>query len=320
VQALELQRLDGPDGLRLVERRDPDAGDHVVIDVRAAGVCFPDLLISQGRYQLKATLPYVPGLEVAGLVRSAPPGAGLTPGDRVWAFLDGGGFASVVACPADRVFPLPEGLSFEQGAALGVNFLTAVFALGPRAHLQRGEDVLVLGAAGGLGTATITVAKAMGARVLAVVSTAEKAPTAREAGADEVIVGPDWRDQALALTDGAGAGVVADIVGGDATLQAVRTTRPGGRVLVLGFTSGDIGAVPSNRLLLRNVSLVGAGLGAFAESDPGIYATAAAEVLRLLADGPGPVVGTVLPLAEGAEALRLLQRREARGKLVLSVG
>jgi NADPH2:quinone reductase len=173
VQALELQRLDGPDGLRLVERPDPDAGDHVVIDVRAAGVCFPDLLISQGRYQLKATLPYVPGLEVAGLVRSAPPGAGLTPGDRVWAFLDGGGFASVVACPADRVFPLPEGLSFEQGAALGVNFLTAVFALGPRAHLQRGEDVLVLGAAGGLGTATITVAKAMGARVLAVVSTAE---------------------------------------------------------------------------------------------------------------------------------------------------
>lgn len=321
MQVLELQRLEGPDGLALVERPDPEAGAlDVVIDVRAAGVCFPDLLITQGRYQLQAELPHVPGLEVAGVVRSAPAGRGLSPGDRVWAFLDGGGFASVVACPVERVFPLPDTLTFEQGAALGVNFLTAVFALGPRAHLQHGEDVLVLGAAGGLGTATVTIAKAMGARVLAAVSTEAKVQTARDAGADEVLVGPDWREQALALTGGAGVDLVADVVGGDATLQAVRTTQPGGRVLVLGFTSGDIAAVPSNRLLLRNVSLVGAGLGAYAERDPGIYAAAAAEVLHLLQTAHPPVVGTVLPLAQGAQALRLLQRREARGKVVLSVG
>jgi NADPH:quinone reductase len=214
VRVLEIRSLDGPDGLAVAERPDPDPDGRVVIDVRAAGVSFPDLLISQGRYQVKAELPWVPGQEVAGIVRSAPDGHPLRVGDRAWGSLDNGGYASVAAVAPDRAYALHEALSFEEGAALGVNFLTAVFALGRRAALRAGETVLVLGAAGGLGSATVTVAKAYGARVLAVVSTEAKVATARAAGADEVVAGPDWRDRVLELTAGRGVDVAADVVGG----------------------------------------------------------------------------------------------------------
>jgi NADPH2:quinone reductase len=291
VRALEIQRLDGPDGVVAAERPEPDADGRVLIDVHAAGVSFPDLLISQGRYQVKAALPWVPGQEVAGVVRSAPAGHALAPGARVWASLD----------------------------ALGVNFLTAVFALRRRGALQDGEDVLVLGAAGGLGSATVAVAKAMGARVIAAVSTEDKVATARAAGADEVVVGEPWRDAVLDLTGGRGAGLVADVVGGEQTLQAVRSTAPGGRVLVLGFTAGTIPEIATNRLLLRNVSLVGAGLGAFLPADPQILERCAADVLALVAAGLRPIVGATYPLERGADALRALADRSARGKLVLTV-
>src|SRR3954452_479103 len=170
MRALELQDLEGPAGLAVVERPAPSGDGAVTIDVRAAGVCFPDVLMSRGRYQLRPELPVVLGSEVAGTVRSAPTGHALAPGDRVWATMELGGFAEVVAAPADRVFRLPDHLTFEEGASLGVNYLTAVFALRRRAGLAPGETVLVLGAAGGLGTATIGVARGLGARVLAVVS------------------------------------------------------------------------------------------------------------------------------------------------------
>src|SRR5256885_9924167 len=199
MRALELQRLGGPEGFVLVDRPEPFGDSLVLIDVRAAGVSFPELLMSHGRYQHSPDLPAVLGSEVAGTVRAAPPGQALEPGARVWATPDLGGFAEVVAAPAERVFPLPDDMSFEEGASLGVNYLTAVFALRRRGRLSDGETVLVLGAAGGLGTAIVAVARALGARVLAAVSRLAKADTARAAGADEVIVGHDWRYQVLEL-------------------------------------------------------------------------------------------------------------------------
>src|SRR3954452_17213827 len=303
MRALELRELDGPDGLAVVERPAPSGDGAVTIDVRAAGVCFPDLLMSRGRYQLRPELPVVLGSEVAGTVRSAPAGHALAPGDRVWATMELGGFAEVVAAPGDRVFRLPDHLTFEEGASLGVNYLTAVFALRRRAGLAPGETVLVLGAAGGLGTATVGVARALGARVLAIVSVPAKVDTARAAGADDVLVGADWRDAVLERTDGRGADVVADVVGGEATLQAVRAAGPEGRVLVLGFTAGEIPKIATNRLLLRNVSLVGAGLGALAASVPELLTGTAAHLGRLLDAGLRPVVGATLPLDRGAEAI-----------------
>jgi NADPH:quinone reductase len=320
MRALELQRLGGPDAFELVDRSEPSSDGRLLIDVRAAGVSFPDLLMSRGAYQHSPELPAVLGSEVAGTVRSVPPGHALEPGARVWAAPDLGGFAEVVAVPVERVFPLPKDMTFEQGASLGVNFLTAVFALRRRARLTAGETVLVLGAAGGLGSATVAVAKALGARVLALVSVASKADTARAAGADEVIVGAHWRDDVLESTGGRGADVVADVVGGDETLQAVRAAAPEGRVLVLGFTSGEIPALQTNRLLFRNVSLVGAGLGALAAVVDDLFDETVAELARLIAEGLRPLVGETFPLERGAEAVRRLEQREAQGKLVLTCG
>jgi NADPH2:quinone reductase len=319
MRALELQAIEGPDGFDLVERPAPAGAGAVTIDVRAAGVSFPDLLMSRGRYQLRPELPAVLGSEVSGTVRSAPAGHPLTPGDRVWAAMELGGFAEVAAAPPDSVFPLPDALSFEEGASLGVNFLTAIFALRRRGALRSGETVLVLGAAGGLGTATVGVAGAFGARVIAVVSAPEKAATARAAGADEVVVGP-WRDDVLALTGGRGVDVVADVVGGPETLTAVRTTAPEGRVLVLGFTTGEIPSIATNRLLLRNISLVGAGFGALSDTVPDLLSETAAQLRRLLDQGLRPIVGATMPLEHGAEAIRRLETRTAQGKVVLTVG
>lgn len=319
MRALELQALEGPDGFALVDRPVPVASDLVTIDVRAAGVGFPDLLMSRGGYQVRPDLPAVLGSEIAGTVRAAPAASPLRPGDRVWAVPELGGFAEVAAVPPDRVFPLPAALAFEEGASLGANFLTAVFALRRRGALRPGETVLVLGAAGGLGTATTAVAKALGARTIAVVSTEGKAATARAAGADEIVVGDGWRDQVLALTDGRGADLVADVVGGGETLQAVRTTAPEGRVLVLGFTAGSIPSIATNRLLLCNVGLLGVGLGALAAVVDDLLAETAAALADFVDAGLRPVVGATIPLEHGADAVRRLEERTAQGKLVLTV-
>jgi NADPH2:quinone reductase len=319
MRALELQELIGPDGFALVERPDPEPGDRVLIDVRAAGVSFPDLLISKGTYQVKAGLPYIAGQEVAGTVRHAPPGSRFAVGDRVWAGFGGGGFAAIAGGEERDVRPLPDDMSFVDGAGLSVNFMTAVFALRVRDHLAEGETILVLGAAGGLGTATVAVARRYGARVIASVSTPDKVAMARRAGADEVVVGEDWRDEVLALTGGRGVDVVADIVGGDHTLQAVRTCAPRGRVLILGFTTGSIASIGVNRLLLRNVSLVGAGLGALDDADPTTNPRVAALLAELLADGLRPIIGATFPLEQGADALRELENRTAQGKMVLTL-
>jgi NADPH:quinone reductase len=318
MRALELQSLTGPDGLVVASRPAPKGADHIVIRAHAAGVCYPDLLISQGRYQDKPSLPLIPGREIAGTVISAPPGSHVRPGDRVWALLDHGGFAEVCAARPDHVFPLPNGISFIEGAALPVNFLTAVFALQLRARLLAGEHVLVLGAGGGLGSGIVGVAATMGARVLGVVSTASKRAVAVAAGADDVVIGPNWPAEVQNRTGGRGVDLVADVVGGDQTLQAIRITAAQGRVVLLGFPAG-IAEVRTNRLLLRNVGLLGAGLGPFLQAEPDALPALGTAVGKLVKSGLRPVIGGTYQLHDGADALRQLEARTALGKLVLNL-
>src|SRR3954452_13040041 len=276
MRALQITELDGPDSLELVDRPEPEAshmmtpGEGVVVDVEAAGVSFPDVLQARGLYQFKPDPPFVPGAEVAGVVRSAPDGSGISPGDRVAAFTALGGWAELAAAPPHMTFALPEQLDVAQGAALILNYHTAYFALKLRGRLREGERVLVHGAAGGLGTASLQVAKGLGASTVAVVSSDEKEAVAREAGADEVVRsdGP-WRDQVQELTDG-GVDVVIDPVGGDRFTDSLRSLREQGRVVVVGFTERSIPEVKLNRLLLRNTEVVGAGWGAFVMPKPDV--------------------------------------------------
>jgi NADPH2:quinone reductase len=289
-------------------------GSGVVIDVQAAGVSFPDLLMSRGLYQMKPELPFVPGGEVAGTVVSDA--AGFAAGDRVAAMTVLGGFADRAVAPPMLTFRLPDALDWAQGAALILNYHTVWFALVTRGQLQAGETVLVHGAAGGIGTAALQVARALGARTIGVVSSDEKERVAREAGADEVLrSGGAWKDEARSL---GGVDVVLDPVGGDRFTDSLRSLREGGRVLVVGFTGGAIPEVRVNRLLLNNVSVVGAGWGAYAMGKPDYLRSTGLELDRLIEAGDvRPVVGRRLAFDEAGEALRVIDRREALGKVVL---
>jgi NADPH2:quinone reductase len=327
MRALQIVDLSGPDGaLRLADVPEPEAshmltpGEGVVVDVRAAGVSFPEVLQTRGEYQLKPPLPFVPGSEVGGVVRSAPDGADVREGDRVAAFCMLGGFAEVAIAPAFLTFALPEALDFAQGAGLILNYHTAYFALVLRGRLREGETVLVHGAAGGVGTAALQVAKGLGARAIAVVSSDEKERVAREAGADEVVRsdGP-WKDEAKERSDG-GVDVVLDPVGGDRFTDSLRSLREGGRVVVVGFTGGSIPEVRVNRLLLNNTEVVGAGWGAYAMGKPEVNREIGAEVVRLAEEGHvRPIVGERFPLERAAEALKLIDGRGALGKVVLDI-
>src|SRR3954451_8403552 len=235
MRAIQIVELGGPDSLKLVDIDEP-SGDGVLVDVHAAGVSFPEVLQTRGQYQLKPELPFVPGSEVAGTVREAPDGAEVKPGDRVAAMCMLGGFAETAVAPPWLTFKLPDELDAAQGAGLVLNYHTAYFALKLRGRLESGETVLVHGAAGGVGTASIQVAKGLGAKAIAVVSTDEKEQVAREAGADEVLRadGP-WKDQAKEASGG-GVNVVIDPVGGDRFTDSLRSLAEGGRVVVVGFT------------------------------------------------------------------------------------
>lgn len=320
MRALQVTRLDGPDGLELVDIPEPEAGDGVLIDVVAAGAAFPDLLLSKGMYQMKPELPFVPGVEAAGIVREATEGAHVRSGDRVmaWTF---GSFAEAVVAPADMTFRIPDGMGFDAAAGFIMNYHTAHFALHRRGRLAQGETVLVHGAAGGVGTATVQVAKGSGARVVATASTQEKADVAAEAGADEtVLTRDDWVAAVRELTGGRGADVIMDPVGGERFDLSLRCLAPEGRLLVVGFTSGTIPEVRVNRLLLRNVDVVGVAWGAFLGVDPSIGRTIADDLGRMVDAGHvRPVVGQTYDLEEGAQALRDLDERAATGKLVLRV-
>ncbi len=282
MRAIQIVELSGPAGLRGVDLPEPDSSSNplspdggVVIDVHAAGVSFPEVLQTRGEYQHKPPLPFVPGSEIAGVVRSAPAGRSgahqpvFHAGERVAAFCVLGAFAEVAVAPPFLTFPLPDALDFAQGAALILNYHTAYFALALRGRLKEGETVLVHGAAGGVGTAALQVAAGLGARTIAVVSSDEKERVARAAGAGEVLrsEGP-WKDEAKALTGG-GVDVVFDPVGGDRFTDSLRSLRAGGRLVVVGFAGGSIPEVKVNRLLLGNIDVVGAGWGAYALGPPG---------------------------------------------------
>jgi NADPH2:quinone reductase len=327
MRALQITELTGPDtALQLVDVPEPEPshmlspGRGVVVDVRAAGVSFPEVLQTRGEYQLKPELPFVPGSEVGGVVRSAPEGAGVKPGDRVAAMCMLGAFAEVAVAPEFLTFALPAELDFAQGAALILNYHTAWFALKLRGRLREGETVLVHGAAGGVGTASLQVAKGLGARTIAVVSSEAKERVAREAGADAVLRsdGP-WRDETQEISGG-GIDVVLDPVGGDRFLDSLRSLREDGRLVVVGFTGGSIPEVKVNRLLLNNIEVVGAGWGAYVMGKPDLNREIGAGVNRLVAEGVvRPIVGARFPLEQAAEALKLIEGRGATGKVVLDV-
>lgn len=294
----------------------PGPGD-VVIDVRAAGVCFPDLLLSKGEYQLKLPPPFIPGMEVAGVVSSAPVGSGFAVGQRVCASVLGG-YAERVIAPVANVKSSPAELDDAEAVSLLVNYHTMYFAFERRAALRPGETVLVLGAAGGVGTAAIQIAKAMGARVIAVVHRAAAMDFVSSLGPEAVIpLGDGWAQAVRDATGGRGVDVVVDPIGGPAFDDAIRVLATDGRLLVIGFAAGGIPTVKVNRLLLRNVGVLGVGYGEYINRDPASAAVFADGLARLVSAGLKPPPPVRYRLAEGAAALQALDDGGVFGKLVL---
>src|SRR3954467_9155349 len=327
MRAIQIANLNGPDeALELVDAPEPEPshlmtpGRGVLVDVHAAGVSFPEVLQTRGQYQVKPDLPFVPGSEVGGVVRSAPEGAPVKAGDRVAAFSMLGGFAEVAVAPEFLTFPLGDDLDFAQGASLILNYHTAYFSLVLRGRLRQGETVLVHGAAGGVGTAALQVAKGLGARTIAVVSSDEKEQVARDAGADEGVRSDgSWKDEAKEISGG-GVDVVLDPVGGDRFTDSLRSLGEGGRVVVVGFTGGSIPEVKVNRLLLNNTEVIGAGWGAYVMAKPDVTRSIGAEISRLIDAGyVRPIVGARFELEDAAEALKLIDGRGATGKVVLTL-
>jgi len=319
MRVIQVAALEGPQAVVEAEVDDPVPGpDQVLIEVHAAGVTFPEVLQTRGRYQIKLPLPFVPGCEVAGTVRSAPPASGFAPGDRVAALTQFGAYAELAVAPVDQVFPLPDSMEFAIGAAVPINYLTAQFAMVRRGRLRTGETVLVHGAAGGVGSAAVQLARALGATVVAVASSPEKAELARAAGAHHVVAADGFL---AAVKDSVGAvDVVVDPVGGDRFTDSLRSLRPEGRLLVIGFAGGEIPTVRVNRLLLNNIEVVGVAWGEYASRRPGSVAEQWREIEPLVASGAlAPPVGHRLPLAAAGEALALLDDRRAVGRVVLDV-
>ncbi len=318
MRAVQVVRLDGPAAVEVRDVPEPVRGpDQVLVDVHAAGVNFPDVLQTKGLYQYRPELPFTLGSEVAGVVREAPDGSALRAGDRVVAFTSAGAFAEVVAAPSDYVFPLPDNVGFEAGAGLPMNYLTAHFALLQRGHLLAGQTVLVHGAAGGVGTACVQLATALGATVIAVVSSDVKAEVARAAGAAHTVPVDGFRDQVKQL---GGVDLVVDPVGGDRFTDSLRSLRPEGKLLVIGFTAGDIPTVKVNRLLLNNIDVVGVGWGAFVIGRAGYAASQWSELVpHLRTEALDPPIGGRFPLDKAAEGLAQIDERRVLGKIILTI-
>ena len=309
MKAQQVSELSGPAAMSSADV--PEPSGPVLIDVHYAGVSFPDVLLTRGRYQIKPPLPFIPGSEVSGVVRTD--GHGFQAGDRVAAVPGLGGFAQTVAADPRMVFRLPDSFPLQAAAALPMNYFTVHFALQRRAHLRPGQTVLVQGAAGGVGTAAIQVAKALGAHVIAVVSSEAKQETARRAGADEVVLAQGFRQ-----TVGQRVDVVVDPVGGDRFTDSLRCLAPEGQLLVIGFTAGEIPTVKVNRLLLNNISVVGVGWGAFWLARPDYLQEQWQELLPLL-DGVDPVIDAIHDLDDAPAALAALDERRVQGKVLLRV-
>jgi len=294
--------------------------DGVVVDIAAASLNFPDLLAIAGRYQVKAPLPFVPGIECAGTVAAAGPKSRFKPGDRVIATAFWGCFAEKIAVPDVAVFPIPDEMPFDEAASLLVTYQTGHLALVHRAHLAAGETLLVHGGAGGVGVAAIQIGKALGATVLATAGTEDKLEVCRAAGADHAI---NYRDDDFVarvneLTAGRGADVVYDPVGGDVFDQSLRCTAWEGRVLVIGFASGRIPELKVNRVLLKNLSVVGVYWGAYLVREPARAREIHDALVAMYQAGQlRPTVSRALPLAELPEGLAALESRASHGKIVV---
>jgi NADPH2:quinone reductase len=320
VKAVVAEELSGPSGLVYKDVDDiPDEVDGaVVIDVRAVGVTFPDLLVIRGEYQMKAPPGFIPGSEVAGVVVSAPEDSSLRPGDRVAATTMHGAYAERIAVPPESVIGTPADLDDAQAVALLRNYHTMYFALTRRGALRPGETVLVLGSAGGVGTAAVQLAKALEARVIAAVHRPEAIDYVKSLGADVVLPLTDgWLKAVRDHTDGVGVNLVVDPIGGEAFDDAVRALAPEGRLLVLGFAAGNIPTIKVNRLLLRNVGVIGVGWGEYFLTHPGSEALFAFGVSQLVAEGLKPPPPVRFPLSKAREALQLLADGGVFGKLVL---
>ena len=315
----------GPAGnLSLQEVPDPVAEPgEVVIDVQAAALNFPDTLVIEGKYQFQPELPFIPGGEAAGLVSAIGDGvADVEVGSPVISMGLAGAFAEKWGVPAASLMPKPEKLSFEEAAAFGLTYGTSYYALKQRANLQPGETLLVLGAAGGVGSSAVEIGKAMGARVIAAASTDEKLAFAADMGADEGInyTTEDLRERIKELTSGAGVDVVYDPVGGDLSQPALRSTAWNGRFLVIGFAAGTIPEIPLNLMLLKGVSVVGVFWGSWSGRDPAASMQNFGELFAMVEEGElHPRVTDVYPLEEYEAAFDALTGRRARGKVVLTI-
>ncbi|MEH6388735.1 MULTISPECIES: NADPH:quinone oxidoreductase family protein [Pseudomonas] len=310
--------------LVLEETTDPVAGDNqVVIDIHAAGVNFPDTLIIQGKYQIKPPFPFSPGGEAAGVVASVGSNVKhLKPGDRVMGLTGYGSFAEKVVADATKVLPMPDDMDFTTASGFSMTYGTSMHALTQRGELKPGETLLVLGASGGVGLAAVEIGKAMGARVIAAASSAEKLEVARNAGADEVINYSEvsLKDAVKELTGGKGADVIYDPVGGDLFDEAVRAINWKGRLLVVGFASGRIPDFPINLALLKGSSIVGVFWGSFAAREPQANLDNFRQLFAWHSEGKlKPLVSERFALGEYEQALELLSSRKAVGKVVMQV-
>ncbi len=322
MKAVVCQSWGLPDTLTVQELPDPQAGPgQVVIDVKAAGVNFPDVLIIQGKYQFKPELPFIPGSEVAGVVRSvADDVTTFKPGDQVIAFTATGAFGQQLVAPAQALAPMPPGMDFETAAAITLTYGTSHHAVVDRAALKAGETMLVLGAAGGVGLAAIEIGKALGARIIACASTDEKLEVCKAHGADVLInySKEDLREAIKAATGGKGPDVVYDPVGGDYSEAAFRSIAWRGRYLVVGFANGEIPKLPLNLTLLKGASLVGVFWGEFAKREPKANLAAMRELLGWLAEGKiKPRISARYALADTARALEDMAARKVTGKVVI---
>lgn len=323
MRAVVVERWQEPDRLSVSEIEEPEVRPGTLkVEVRAAGCNFFDILMVQGNYQVKPAFPFVPGAEVAGVVREVGEGVGnFAVGDRVFGTPGLGGFAELAVMPAFGAYRLPEGMSFEEGAALPIIYPTSYAGLVHRAGLQSGEDLLVHAAAGGVGIAAVQIGKALGARVIATAGGAEKCRVALEQGADDAIdyASEDFVAKVMELTGGKGADVIYDSVGGDVFDKSLKCIAWNGRLLVIGFASGTIPSVKANRILLKNIAVVGLHWGAHAAKEPQKIPQVFEALIRLYEEGRiRPVIYKSYSLEELPEALAALGGRRTYGKVVVA--
>jgi NADPH:quinone reductase len=321
MRSMVMRSLGEPDQLELAElpERAPGPGE-VGIDVDAIGCNFADVLICRGKYQVKPELPFAPGSEVVGRVRAADPASGLQAGQAVTAQLTYGAYASYVVADVRRVQRVPAGVPPQDAVALGVAYQTAYLALVDRARLANGEWVLVHAAAGGVGLATVQIAHALGARVIATASGADKLALCREHGADAALDTNDesWPQQVLELTSGRGADVISESIGGDVFERSLKCIAWAGRLLVIGFSSGEIPALRMNRVMLKHIDVLGLNLHGYHERDPAALARAVDGIFELYAQRKlAPLIHARYPLAQASAALAELASRRSVGKLIL---